>query len=106
MDAEIVDETNETETSAAHGLRCSHCGGERIHAEEVRSAFWHGDRLVAVKDIPAMVCGDCHEQFYDDATIVLLDLLRGEGFPAEKAKGELRVPVFSLRDRMPGREGS
>ena len=100
MDAEIV---NEAETDALHGARCASCGSERLHAEEVRSAFWHGDRLVAVRDIPALVCRDCHEQFYDDATIILLDLLRGEGFPEERAQAELRVPVFSLRDKMPPR---
>jgi YgiT-type zinc finger domain-containing protein len=69
----------------------------------VRSAFWHDDRLVVVEDIPALVCGACAEQFYDDTTVVGLDLLRGEGFPAEKARGELRVPVFSFGDGAAGK---
>ena len=47
------------------------------------------------------MCDACHEQFFDDGTVVVLDLLRGEGFPPEKARGELRVPVFSFRDRAP-----
>jgi hypothetical protein len=51
-----------------------------------------------VEGIPAFVCGACAEQFYDDATVVGLDLLRGGGFPAEKARTELRVPVFSFGD--------
>ena len=29
----------------------------------------------------------------------MLDLLRGKGFQADKARGELSVPVFSFRDR-------
>jgi YgiT-type zinc finger domain-containing protein len=72
----------------------------------VRSAFWHDDRLVVVEDIPAVVCGACAEQSYEDSTMVMLDLLRGEGFPAAKARAELRVPVFSLRDRAEAGEGS
>jgi YgiT-type zinc finger domain-containing protein len=64
----------------------------------VRSAFWHGERLVVVEGIPALVCGACHEQSYADDTVVRLDMLRGEGFPAGKARAELRVPVFSFRD--------
>lgn len=80
---------------------CGQCGGHDIRGELVRSAFWHGDRLVVVEDIPAAVCGNCHEQFYDDATVMRIDLLRGDGFPPEKAVRELRVPVFSLRGGAP-----
>jgi len=81
------------------GLTCSNCGSTELHSTSVRSAFWHDERLVVVEDIPAMVCGKCSEQFYDDAAVVTLDLLRGEGFPADKARGELRVPVFSFGSR-------
>ncbi|MEW6486544.1 MAG: YgiT-type zinc finger protein [Thermodesulfobacteriota bacterium] len=86
------------------GETCGNCGSDATHPASVRSAFWHGDRLVVVEDIPAIVCGACHEQFYDDHTVVLLDLLRGDGFPSESALRELRVPVFSLRDRTVRRE--
>jgi YgiT-type zinc finger domain-containing protein len=78
---------------------CTNCGSPNLRAGQVRSAFWQDDRLVVVEDIPAIVCGACAEQFYDDATVVGLDLLRGEGFPAEKARAELRVPVFFFGDR-------
>lgn len=77
---------------------CGQCGGPNLRNERVRSAFWHDDRLVVIEDIPALVCGSCHEQFYDDTTVVLIDLFRGEGFPPEKAREEIRVPVFSLQD--------
>jgi YgiT-type zinc finger domain-containing protein len=78
--------------------RCTNCGSDNVRASHVRSAFWQDDRLVVVEGIPAFVCGACAEQFYDDATVVGLDLLRGGGFPAEKARTELRVPVFSFGD--------
>jgi YgiT-type zinc finger domain-containing protein len=80
-------------------VTCTNCGSANVSASQVRSAFWQDDRLVVVEGIPALVCGACAEQFYDDTTVVGLDLLRGEGFPAEKARAELRVPVFSFHVR-------
>ena len=85
---------------------CMNCGSANVHTSHVRSAFWQDDRLVVVEDIPALVCGACAEQFYDDTTVVGLDLLRGEGFPAEKARAELRVPVFSFDDRAAAKSGA
>lgn len=79
-------------------LTCTSCGSPDVQASPSRSAFWHDDRLVVVEDIPAMVCGACGEHFYDDNTVIVLDLLRGAGFPADQARGELRVPVFSFLD--------
>jgi YgiT-type zinc finger domain-containing protein len=78
---------------------CTECGSPNVRSARVRSAFWHEDRLVVIDDIPALVCESCHEQFFGDGTAVVIDLLRGDGFPLEKARGELRVPVFSFRDR-------
>lgn len=78
---------------------CANCHSATVHVAEVRSAFWHDGRLVVVEDIPALVCEACGEQSYDDNTVVVLDLLRGDGFPQERARAELRVPVFSFRDR-------
>lgn len=82
------------------GLACPSCNGSNVSRADVRSAFFHRDRLVVVEDIPALVCAGCNEQFYDDQTAVVLDLLRGDDFPIEKAREEIRVPVFSLRDRL------
>ena len=84
---------------------CMNCGSANVHSSHVRSAFWQDDRLVVVEDIPALVCGACAEQFYDDTTVVGLDLLRGGGFPAEQARAELRVPVFSFDDRAGAKRG-
>ena len=86
-------------------VTCTNCGSANVSASQVRSAFWQDDRLVVVEGIPALVCGACAEQFYDDTTVVGLDLLRGEGFPAEKARTELSVPVFSFGDRATAKSG-
>jgi YgiT-type zinc finger domain-containing protein len=75
---------------------CSLCGDGELRATRVRSAFFEGDRLVVVQDIPALVCSVCGEQFFDDVTAIRLDLLRGAGFPKEMSCAELTVPVFSL----------
>ena len=87
-------------------MACTNCGGNDVHPAEVRSAFWHDDRLVVVEDIPALLCRGCGEQFYDDATVVVLDLLRGDGFQEGKARATISVPVFSYRDHLPGAERS
>jgi YgiT-type zinc finger domain-containing protein len=79
---------------------CSQCGGTDLRRTTARSAFWEGERLIVIEDIPAIVCANCHEQHYDDTTVVLLDLLRGDGFPPERAVRTIAVPVFSLRDRL------
>lgn len=87
-------------------MTCTNCGGGTVRRGEVRSAFWHDERLVVVEDIPALLCEACGEQFYDDATVVVLDLLRGEGFQDAKARSQLSVPVFSYRDHPRAAEAS
>lgn len=84
-------------------MTCTSCGGTDVRPAEVRSAFWHDDRLVVVEDIPALQCGSCGEQFFDDAAVVALDLMRGDGFHESKARAVISVPVFSLR---PGFRGT
>lgn len=96
----------EIETEEQPVAHCNNCGSSNIHEAHVRSAFWHGDQLVVVEDIPAVVCENCHEQYFDDRTIVVLDLLRGEGFPEERARGVLRVPAFSFSDRIASQDDS
>jgi YgiT-type zinc finger domain-containing protein len=77
--------------------KCTSCGADDVHPAQARSAFFHDDRLVVVEEIPALQCAHCGEQYYDDATIVALDLLRGRGFDLGEARRMLSVPVFSLQ---------
>jgi YgiT-type zinc finger domain-containing protein len=76
---------------------CPACESTNTRHGEVRSAFWHDDRLVVIEDVPALVCSACGEQFYDDATVNLIDRMRQSGFPPQDAIRELRVPVFSCK---------
>jgi len=93
MDVAIIEQGAVEEQSFGS---CSICGKDALRPARVRSAFWHNDRLVVMEDLPALVCDGCGEQFYDDSTVVALDLLRGENFPEERAVGEITVPVFSF----------
>ena len=84
------------ETEELPQAACPNCQSAGIRPARVRSAFWHDERLVVIEEVPALVCDTCGNQFYDDNTVVMMDLLRGEGFPPEQAVGELRVPVFTF----------
>ncbi|MBM3891283.1 MAG: YgiT-type zinc finger protein [Verrucomicrobia bacterium] len=52
---------------------CSYCGG-RVIEKRVQKACWWGDRLVAVIDnVPAGVCAQCGQRFYQAATLKRID---------------------------------
>src|SRR5262245_41168117 len=78
---------------------CPRCGGVVAKAT-VRTAFWRDDRPAIVEDIPAVVCGNCLEQYYDDDVSEALRRLAEEGFPVEAARTQILVPVFSLESRL------
>lgn len=87
------------ENPLAH--ECPQCGSIRLSERLVKSAIWHGDRLVVVEGIPAIVCDDCGERFYDDATATLLELMYGDGFPPDRAVANLSVPIYTFSHRVP-----
>ncbi len=87
---------NESEALPASCPRCH----EAMLAKTMRTAVWQGDRVAIVEDIPAHVCETCSEQFYDAAVSDALRRLAEDGFPAEAAKNEILVPVFSLKGRI------
>ena len=84
------------DTAEQLSAACPVCESTDTRLARVRSAFWHDDRLVVIEDVPALVCNTCGEQFYDDATVLMIDRIRSNGFPAEDAVRELRVPVFAF----------
>jgi YgiT-type zinc finger domain-containing protein len=92
LEIEVIEEPAEV---------CANCKSTSVSRTGVRSAFWHGDQLVVVEEIPALVCEDCGEQYFDDQTVVQLDLLRGAGFPASEATSEIVVPVFTWKASTP-----
>jgi len=88
------------ETPAAPPMQCPRCEGQAI-ATTVRTAIWRADdSLAIVEDIPARVCNQCMEQYYDEDVSDALRLLMEAGFPAGDAKKVITVPVFSLDGRI------
>jgi YgiT-type zinc finger domain-containing protein len=78
-------------------LRCKHCNAP-TEEDVVRSVLWIGGGLVAVEDIPARICPECKEPYYDAQTVRKIVELAGDGSPADMAKRELAVRVFSLTE--------
>lgn len=89
------------EMQSAEAPQCPQCGHTDLSQQLAKSAFWHNERLVVVDDIPALACLRCGERFYDDATVTILDIMQGDGFPPGDAKAHITVPVYSFRGRAP-----
>lgn len=88
------------ETPAAPPMQCPRCEGVAT-TTTVRTAIWRSDdSLAVVEDIPALVCSQCMEQFYDEDVSDALRVLMERGFPAAEAKKVISVPVFSLEGRL------
>lgn len=80
---------------------CEVCGGT-THETELNVTLWDGDRLVVVEDVPAAICDQCQEQFYDERSAQQIKALMQRGFPEEDAVREISVPVFRLGEPRPG----
>jgi YgiT-type zinc finger domain-containing protein len=88
------------DTPEARPMQCPRCAGI-ANKTTVRTAIWRGDdSLVVVEDIPARVCSECMEQYYDEDVSDALRQLMERGFPASEASKEIVVPVFSLEGRV------
>ncbi len=86
-------------SGGAAPLPCPRCGAA-LAETRVRTAIWQGERVALVEDIPALVCGGCAEQFYDDDVSDALRKLNEQGFPEHEAEHTIEVPVFSLTGRI------
>lgn len=85
-----MDPQNETQQHV-----CSQCGAA-THPGVVKAAFWREERLVAIEGIPARVCEQCGEQFYDEATARRIEKVVTN--PNTKAKRQITVPIVSLAE--------
>lgn len=84
--------------SADFHVLCDHCTAGVLVPARIKTAFWRGDSLVVVRNIPAMVCPDCGEEYFVDPTVVQLDLMRANGFADIKVAEEMIIPVFDFGD--------
>lgn len=90
----MVDEGNQPPTRLCPSCR------KPLTASTVQTAVWQGDEVALVEDIPALVCGACGEQYYDDDVSAALRKLSESGFPRAEADRVIDVPVFSLEGRI------
>lgn len=85
-----------TGTVPVEQMPCDRCGGGVLSPQRVKIAFWSGDGLVVVRNIPAMVCGTCGEEYLSDHAAMGLDRMRGEGFAAHDGTERISVPVIDF----------
>ncbi len=90
-----MDARPETGARQAAGAACPACGA-RLAPARVMTALWQGGDLVLIRDVPALVCDGCRERYFEDATVMRLDLMRADGFAAGAPAGHLRVPVYAF----------
>lgn len=88
---------SDSKAGAQSQYTCEYCEGA-THEEAVRMVLWEGDRLVVVEDVPARVCDNCYEQYFEDTVRFHIDRLRGEGFPESLASRSVNASVFSFDD--------
>ena len=75
--------------------RCYFCGGSTA-LKTVTAENWWGDELALIKDVPAWVCENCGECFFDASTSEKLEHLR-ESPPSTQET--IEVPVYAFADR-------
>lgn len=76
---------------------CAKCGSQDIVAKEISTAFWGGMSLVdlrVIRNIPALACLSCGEEFISDQTAMTIDMMRGGGLRPADAETIIQVPVF------------
>ena len=71
--------------------RCYLCGGSTVF-ERVTAENWWGEVLTLVEDVPAWVCEDCGEAYFEAETCRKLDRLRRSPPPRRRT---VEVPVYS-----------
>ena len=76
---------------------CKYCEAN-TQENVVNMCLWEGEKLIVIEGLPARVCEECLEQYYDNDVLVRIDQLRATSFPVEQAKRVMEVPVFSLPD--------
>ncbi|SMB99059.1 YgiT-type zinc finger domain-containing protein [Thermanaeromonas toyohensis ToBE] len=72
--------------------RCYLCGGKTVQ-RLVTAENWWGDQLTLVEGVPAWVCENCGEKYFEAEVCRILDAMR-EAPPAEERI--MRVPVYKF----------
>lgn len=76
--------------------RCYFCKYGTLEARQVIVDLRRGDRLIVIKNVPALVCNACGERQYSLESAREIDRLLKELEQAGQAEEELKVPVISM----------
>lgn len=85
------------DAGADAGHACEACGAPALATGRVSTVFRANGGLALVRDIPALICGACGEEYIDDVTAMRLDLMRGQGFASETPADTMEIPVYDYR---------
>jgi HTH-type transcriptional regulator/antitoxin MqsA len=77
---------------------CSSCGNDTTRDATV-DVTMHSDKgLVVIENVPARICTNCEEQYYEDWAAAKIRQLVSSGFPKSRIVREITVPVYTLED--------
>jgi YgiT-type zinc finger domain-containing protein len=62
---------------------CPYCHTGRLQRRDMVYVQWHGDALLVMDRMPAIVCDVCGEQTYDEQAVEHLQRLLWTGTPGE-----------------------
>lgn len=84
----------EHEATKENAPLCTRCELGALRPRHIETAFWRDGGLIVIRNIPAMVCPTCGEEYVGDRTALGLDRMRGNGFSGHSASERMIVPVF------------
>lgn len=80
-------------------LLCKRCELGELQPKHIETAFWRNGGLMVIRNIPAMVCPTCGEEYVADQTALGLDRMRGDDFSPHSAAERIIVPVFQYTEK-------
>ena len=73
-------------------MKCDICGGTRQKSLISYNIFYQGKPII-VENVPADVCQQCGEQYFDPTTV---EVLQNVVWSQKKPKRTIETPVFDL----------
>jgi len=73
-------------------MKCDICGGRREKTDISYNIFYRG-RPVIIENVPAEVCQQCGEEYFDPDTV---EMLQKVVWSQKKPKRTIETPVFDL----------
>jgi YgiT-type zinc finger domain-containing protein len=74
---------------------CYFCGGE-VTVQQVNVMRHWKDRYILIENVPAHVCTQCGERYYDAVTAEAMDQIMRASETELGVKHEIRVPVVEM----------